>query len=286
MSSLWSRVHKNTFSYDQDIGVENVQVLSRLAQQVTPVLVSLTAYLPVYLENEAFSLSSVDMTPCHQALWFEWKQTMEIRTPGRTYRSERCAVCVYRVPVGKLDMHPEYAGFPVPEGAKFALIGATWTEWDADPHLWSIFHVFIDADGIPVGKVPYYGDPDQRKASKSVMFLMADALTTMNTKGTRVEPVPSGKPVRVVKPDRAPCSVWHTIHIPRFAHEPLNAPASPEMLERREHWVRAHRADYRQGKGLFGRIHGLIWVPEHRRGNPELGTVKQSFDLQMSGGKA
>lgn len=93
-------------------------------------------------------------------------------------------------------------------------------------------------------------------------------------------PIPGG-PVQIVKPDRWPSSVWHTIHIPRFPHpsQPLNGDVTPEVLEKREHWVRAHRADYRNGKGLFGRIHGLIWVPEHRRGNPELGTVKQSFEV-------
>ena len=33
---------------------------------------------------------------------------------------------------------------------------------------------------------------------------------------------------------------------------------------------------------MFGRVKALVWVPEFRRGNPELGTVKQSFTVQAS----
>jgi hypothetical protein len=47
--------------------------------------------------------------------------------------------------------------------------------------------------------------------------------------------------------------------------------------------VRAHRRDYRDGGGLFGRVKALVWVPEFKRGNAELGTVKQSYSIFKAG---
>ncbi len=113
-----------------------------------------------------------------------------------------------------------------------------------------------------------------------------ETLTTMNTRGTRIEPPPNAKQVQIVKPDRAPSSVWHTIHLPKMPSAPLEgAQTSETILERREHWVRAHRRDYRHGGGLFGRVKALVWVPEFQRGNPELGTVKQTYEVARRDGE-
>jgi hypothetical protein len=53
-----------------------------------------------------------------------------------------------------------------------------------------------------------------------------------------------------------------------------------EKREIRFHKVRGHSADYRKGKGLFGKLRVLIWVPEHTVGDPELGTVVSSYRVQ------
>lgn len=47
----------------------------------------------------------------------------------------------------------------------------------------------------------------------------------------------------------------------------------------RLHQVRGHLADYRQGKGLFGKYNGVFWVPSHVRGNAERGTIHKSYSL-------
>ena len=108
--------------------------------------------------------------------------------------------------------------------------------------------------------------------------LIQEVVTIMNTRGTRIEPPLNKPPCEVMKPNRPPHSVWHTIHLPHFQPPPLqDAIIDGPVLEKREHWVRAHRKDYRDGKGLFGRIKALVWVPEFQRGNPELGTVMQSY---------
>jgi hypothetical protein len=109
-----------------------------------------------------------------------------------------------------------------------------------------------------------------------------ETLTTMNTRGTRIEPPIDAKHVQVVKPDRVPCSVWHAIHLPKMPSIPLGAETSDTILERREHWVRAHRRDYRHGAGMFGRVKALVWVPEFQRGNPELGSVFQSYKVEAA----
>jgi hypothetical protein len=49
-----------------------------------------------------------------------------------------------------------------------------------------------------------------------------------------------------------------------------------EAVEQCEHWCPAHRAAYRKGT-LVREDSRLIWVPNHKRGNAELGTVKQDF---------
>jgi hypothetical protein len=124
------------------------------------------------------------------------------------------------------------------------------------------------------------GEDNNNQPALLRLRMVCDALTSINTCGTTMRP-PFESHAQVVKPDRAPCSVWHTIQIPRFHHPlPPGTVVSPEVLERREHWVRAHRRDYRHGAGMFGRVKALVWVPEYQRGNPELGTVQQSYEVR------
>lgn len=78
-----------------------------------------------------------------------------------------------------------------------------------------------------------------------------------------------------------PMSAWHTIvvNLPKAETSSENNPAPSDSSGCREHAVRAHRADYRHGAGLFGRIKALIWVPDHKRGRPELGTIISSYNV-------
>lgn len=282
MASLWSMLRKRrAILFDPDaLGVEIMRMTDKLLQRHPPVLVNVADYVADIMASAPATLkqdSSMDMTPCHRSLWLEWLYQ------DKDGSRQRQAAHVYRMEPGELTT---VRGYPLPENfdkVRFVLSVSAWVEEGSDVYLWSVSHVFIDKTGRALGKAPYYGAEDLCSKARLFVWLAGDVLTTLNTKGTRVEP-PFARPVQIVKPDRAPCSVWHTIHIPKFREPsaPLDAEVSPEMLERREHWVRAHRADYRQGRGLFGRIHGLVWVPEHRRGNPELGTVKQSFEVQVS----
>ena len=78
---------------------------------------------------------------------------------------------------------------------------------------------------------------------------------------------------------KRPCSVWHTIHIPKYGSDTTQTTGTSvcrEAEERRERWIRACRKDYRRN-GLFGKIFKLVYVPEHKVGNPNLGTIVHKF---------
>lgn len=51
-------------------------------------------------------------------------------------------------------------------------------------------------------------------------------------------------------------------------------------LSRALHIVRGHFADYREGRGLFGRHHALVWMPAHLKGSIQQGIVTKDYDVQ------
>lgn len=55
----------------------------------------------------------------------------------------------------------------------------------------------------------------------------------------------------------------------------------PDKMTRREHEVRGHFRYYHPDKPLFGRagLTGMIWVPDHTRGNHELGIVEKGYEV-------
>ncbi len=110
-----------------------------------------------------------------------------------------------------------------------------------------------------------------------------EALVHMNTAGTRIDPPWEKSPVRAASPDRKRFSVWHTISVGgrQPSRRSAGAVDGEGAIARREHWVRAHRADYRRGAGLFGRINQLIWIQEHKRGDAELGRVMADYVVQV-----
>lgn len=50
----------------------------------------------------------------------------------------------------------------------------------------------------------------------------------------------------------------------------------------RQHLVRGHFADYRNGAGMFGResMRGIYWISPHVKGNPEHGTIVKDYSLK------
>jgi hypothetical protein len=59
-----------------------------------------------------------------------------------------------------------------------------------------------------------------------------------------------------------------------------------ESAERREdepttrlHICRGHFKDYRHGRGLFGKLHGIWWWESFARGNRDVGKVVKSYKV-------
>lgn len=80
-------------------------------------------------------------------------------------------------------------------------------------------------------------------------------------------------------------SVWHEIKVtsvPQLRRQHSTAAPDGEHHHVRFHWVRGHYADYTKGAGLFGnpKLRAVFWIPEHRAGNEELGTVISSYRVQ------
>lgn len=50
-----------------------------------------------------------------------------------------------------------------------------------------------------------------------------------------------------------------------------------DSRQKRLHIVRGHFADYTEGAGLFGKLHGRYYVAPHVRGNAELGMVAKDY---------
>jgi hypothetical protein len=272
MSSLWSLVRKKKIQYAADVFTRNMA--SRIIEQLSgepPKLVDLSDYATNYWaeEESQFDTQAADATPCFERMWFEWRMN-----------EMRSAVFVHRHSIGEATAIVDAENLPKsPPDARFFLEFLVLTEQDEAVVMRGATFCFIDRLGC-LDEISIFGPSEDRVAFGGHTRFVCEALTTINTKGTRIEPPFDSKTTQVVKPTRNPCSVWHTIHLPKFARPPLeDASVSPEVLERREHWVRAHPKDYRRGGGLFGRIKARIWVPEFQRGNPELGTVKQSYKV-------
>jgi hypothetical protein len=71
-----------------------------------------------------------------------------------------------------------------------------------------------------------------------------------------------------------------TLSLPAPSGKPSQeggGPASPIPF----HLVRGHLADYRTGKGLFGKFRTVVWVPMHTRGHQKVGVVAKSYDARV-----
>ena len=265
MSSLYSFVKKGKISAPPDPELAPLQeLLVPFIHRCPPHLIDANHVIDG-LPSEIPS-TAVDFTPGYQFLWAEW-----IGEQGRE------AVHIYRA---KPEALAGWRQLPKKcEGARHLIQTNHFLEDDGVAVLMGHSTVFVDGFGIPSDDVFLSGRQQDSDALNWRFSVAVEIVSIMNTRGTRIEP-PIEKHSEVVKPNRAPHSVWHTIHLPRFQAPPLqNAVIDGAVLERREYWVRAHRKDYRQGAGMFGRVKALVWVPEYQRGNPELGSVKQSFAL-------
>lgn len=113
--------------------------------------------------------------------------------------------------------------------------------------------------------------------------LVAHSLARMNCRNVVLHAIASPKVSQRHQRDLVPATVWHEI---RITNVPQIRTTGRGVLGRdeskmRRFWVRGHYADYRNGVGLFGnpKLRCVFWIPEHQRGNAELGDVIPEYTL-------
>jgi len=268
MASLWSLVSKRKVGAVSEDLEEILREEIPLLLEWPPHLVNVTDFVQNFKAQAGKSQGAIDFTPCHVNLWLEWID------------ERREAILISRYEVDRLIESGWAKPIEIPQDSRHLVDLCLFREHQAMAVAQARASIFIDTMGQPYNAQVYYsGTESNWPAMQWRIDFAAEIITIMNTRGTRIEP-PLARHSEIVKPNRAPHSVWHTIHLPRFQAPPLeNAIIDGPVLERREHWVRAHRRDYRKGAGMFGRVKALVWVSEYQRGNPELGTVQQSFKV-------
>ncbi|HXS93203.1 MAG TPA: hypothetical protein VN736_01290 [Candidatus Limnocylindrales bacterium] len=105
----------------------------------------------------------------------------------------------------------------------------------------------------------------------------------INCHNVHLEPIGGVKKAKV-KSNLDRGTVWHEIKIgpiPKIGKSADLDGGTDEHSEKRFHWVRGHYADYSKGNGLFGnpKLKVVFWIPEHGRGNKEVGDVVSSYHI-------
>jgi hypothetical protein len=87
---------------------------------------------------------------------------------------------------------------------------------------------------------------------------------------------------RLKKEGRPYFEKYYTLHIDSIKHT-LKHEGQVETvgLKRALHLCRGHFSTYDE-KGLFGKYYGKFWIPDHARGNPEIGAIEKDYKLEAS----
>lgn len=134
-----------------------------------------------------------------------------------------------------------------------------------------------------IGGAPASRRRETAEAYELLSYLAGHALARMNCRNVVLRAIDSPKTARRHQRNLVPATVWHEI---RITNVPQIRTTGRGVLGRdeskmRRFWVRGHYADYRDGAGLFGnsKLRCVLWIPEHQRGNSELGDVIPEYSL-------
>jgi hypothetical protein len=265
MASLWSlwKDRRRSLFYDPDspTAAEAVRARIRSIDECKDEIFLVNAQdvwarVDGHRINELFDCE--DLTPGHSMMWFEWLVQDGLHTV-------RQAVLVHRDGIPP-DVNVELDFFFDKDGT-VCWLGGLLMPLDDDGKAKPMSE-WKQAAGV---------NREAVMGCTEALAVVCEALVTMNTEGTIVSA--TGGPKRN-KHHKVGFSIWHTIELPKPIYNTAGGPGaeSTEAMERRDHPVRFVRADYRKN-GLFGKYHMLVWKPDYRRGNPDLGTVKRSYKV-------
>jgi hypothetical protein len=109
------------------------------------------------------------------------------------------------------------------------------------------------------------------------------AITFCHCKNVKVRPdsLPEKLQKKRSKGGRVPVHRYYTLDIEPMKRVLTTDGRSREIgLKRALHICRGHFADYTDGRGLFGRHHGMFWVPQHVKGDARTGSVIKDYDVK------
>ena len=115
------------------------------------------------------------------------------------------------------------------------------------------------------------------------LFTALHSISRMNCCNVELRPIKMGKSTPQHQFKVIPATVWHEIKItsvPKI-HSTGSSVFRRDESKMRAFWVRGHYADYSKGAGLFGNpnLRGVFWIPEHRRGNEQLGQIIPEYKI-------
>ncbi len=212
------------------------------------------------------------VTPGFPAMWLE----------GKFEELRGCAIIIREEATGEIT----------PEGAqvkwKFLIVTGMWT---TNKGLWmgiSSTMVYLSEAGRIVDMTESGPEDEDPESSLRIMWdnargfsmAVANALARMNCRNVELRVAGGAPKVKPGSRQMAPSSYWHEIvvtSVPKFRS--VRESESDRSRQLRSHWVSGHYADYSAGRGLFGRLKGVFWMPEHHRGDEGLGTVCQSYKV-------
>ena len=234
---------------------------------------------------------------------YMWLETL-LSVPDERYSSgqQQCGALVWRIEMtdaARRDFETKLAGEDETQKQAWERLKA---DHPATVVLADIWHAYNGSAAI-AGNITYWLDSQGRfqysfrqivqsndsEAILKFLFQLREAwvlqtFARMNCRNVELRPIPDGKSKPAGPNKLVPASVWHEIvinSVPKIRSVRENAGESSKR-EIREHWIRGHYADYRDGAGLFGNasLRAVFWIPEHRAGNPELGQVIPEYAIQ------
>jgi len=175
-----------------------------------------------------------------------------------------------------------------PERLQFAVSCFFFTEYNgeaAGPY-GEIAYCISKENGDVAGPVLFRkkkDDPTKGDWFALCLLVIGHSLARLNCRNVALRAISSSKVASRQKRDLVPATVWHEIrvtNVPQIRAAGRAAFGQDESKMRR-FWVRGHYADCRNGAGLFGNpnLRCVFWIPEHQRGNAELGDVIPEYKL-------
>ena len=151
------------------------------------------------------------------------------------------------------------------------------------------FALHLDTDGRLDGVTHSLPEADNNEGHRLLLVVgvltVLLSLARMNCRNVTLRPTSSAQKGKRGRkpPSKQPATVWHEIvinSVPKSRSTSNTRTWGSDDSIIRLHRVRGHFEDYTQGKGLFGKVKGVFWMPDHERGSKSAGEVISSYRLE------